>query len=513
MKKIVLLVFCLLSISRINAQRAATEYDSSYTGNLLFFNSNGGDFLSGNHQTGVWYFDTSAYKPLIYSSSVWIGGKDKNDSLHLAAMMYRQAGQDYFPGPVSTKSDSTFARFNQLFKVRRSEVNDHIAGISTSQSIKDWPGNGNSSFGEPLTIAPFNDNNLDGNYEWSQNDYPLIRGDVSTFTIFNDQGNHTETGGKSMGIDVRQMTYVFNDNADLRDVIFVQLQVVNRSDTNYHDVHLGIFSDFDIGDFENDFVGCDTQLNLYYGYNGKPDDGAFGFGNRPPAVGVLFLNHKLNAFTPFNNDVNRTNGNPFFPTDFYNYLSGLDLNGNHFKTPTGDNTRVQFYGDVRKSDDWTEESAGNHPGDRRGLGSFGPFDLNAGDDICLDVAYIITRGKDNLHSVDLLKTRAAKIQSMFNAKTLQNHWAFCANDPVSVEPVETSNPKVYPNPASSGLFIETPEKHQINNFRIIDMAGKTVCEGKVQTDNRIDISMLSSGMYQVVLEGSFGITTSRFIKQ
>ena len=43
----------------------------------------------------------------LFSGALWIGGKDINGNLKVAAMTYRQNGNDFWPGPVSNATAST----------------------------------------------------------------------------------------------------------------------------------------------------------------------------------------------------------------------------------------------------------------------------------------------------------------------------------------------------------------------------------------------------------------------
>jgi len=65
---------------------------------------------------------------------------------------------------------------------------------------------------------------------------------------------------------------------------------------------------------------------------------------------------------------------------------------------------------------WNENSAGNQPGDRRGLGSFGPFTLKPGESKSIDIAYITACDySGNMLSVDLLKQRVIKMKDFYKA--------------------------------------------------------------------------------------------------
>ena len=77
----------------------------------------------------------------------------------------------------------------------------------------------------------------------------------------------------------------------------------------------------------------------------------------------------------------------------------------------------------------------------------------------------------------------------------------CENLKVESETLESNELKLYPNPASSHITIELPENIQPNevNYRIIDLYGNIVLEGKV-INSSLDVSNLKAGVYLVRLE-------------
>lgn len=71
------------------------------------------------------------------------------------------------------------------------------------------------------------------------------------------------------------------------------------------------------------------------------------------------------------------------------------------------------------------------------------------------------------------------------------------------------NIKVYPNPASDKLVVETEEAHFVE-LNILDLNGKQVDSSN---ENTIDISHLDSGSYIVVVRTEQGLSNHKFIKK
>jgi len=231
-------------------------------------------------------------KNTIYLSNLWIGGLDQNEELHLAAVRYGQGPfcstahteHDYWVGPVmdstaySVYQDSLW---DHVWNLRKSEIEYHQAhwsdpGYQPIQDILSWPGNGDVSLGQAPRLAPYFDRTGDGIYNPMDGDYPLIRGDQTLFFILNDDRDfHSETWGREMKIEVHGMVYAFDipEDSAFYNTIFLNYRIFNRSNNIYSNTYLGIYTDIDLGFCDDDYIGCDVERSMYYGYNGRPVDG------------------------------------------------------------------------------------------------------------------------------------------------------------------------------------------------------------------------------------------------
>lgn len=392
----------------------------------------------------------------MFASSLWIGGLDDAGNLRIAAQTYRQSGLDFWPGPLtggtsggdaSTGSESCEA-WNKMYKINKTEIDAFLADFSDGTlddaqdypNVLNWPAVGNPnnplwvdaegnileafrSDGTVLYAAPFVD--VDGNpleYNPAAGDYPDIQGDQAIWWIVNDKGNtHTETGGLPIGVEIHMLAFAFTTANAVNDMTFYRQTVINRSSQRLNDTYIGQWVDADLGTFNDDYVGCDTILGLGFCYNGDDNDnGATGYGENPPAVGVDFFQGPLadpndgvdndkdgmidepgetiimSKFVYYNNDFSLT-GNPSIAQHYYGYLSGFWKDG----TPIVDNysnggdgsgygaqspgppANFMFPGDAclgpaAPSSDWTEVTADNPAADRRFIQSAGPFTLQPG---------------------------------------------------------------------------------------------------------------------------------------
>ena len=70
---------------------------------------------------------------------------------------------------------------------------------------------------------------------------------------------------------------------------------------------------------------------------------------------------------------------------------------------------------------------------------------------------------------------------------------------------KTNNSLIYPNPTNSTFFLEGDDFYYI---RIFNIEGRLISSEKVNSNNKVDVSLLNSGIYIVELEDLFGIKTN-----
>ena len=251
--------------------------------------------------------------------------------------------------------------------------------------------------------------------------------------VFNDAlgiKSSTDTS-LTMNVEIHASAYALNCNNDDNDSkglnysTFYHYTLYNRSSHDYDSCYFGMWTDPDLGNASDDYMGCNIGLNTFYAYNGDPDDdGGAGYGTCPPRQNVTFLsgpiaplndgkdnNHDgqidevserigLSTFIYYNNQNGVPNGNPDTSYNYYQYLSGtwfdslaVSYGGNGRDTGNGNigiPTTFMFpdNSDVNFSTPWTMANGGIQPTDMRGVGSYGPFFIAAGDSLTFDFAFI-----------------------------------------------------------------------------------------------------------------------------
>lgn len=129
----------------------------------------------------------------MFCAALWIGGQDENLQLRVAALRFGQAGDDFWPGPLTVDGNASVNKsicdeWDKLYRITKSEVQTFLNSFqkdaegkpvpgtydpaTATDAIKNWPGNGNTSKNQSKFLAPFYDQNKDGIYTYQDGDYP-----------------------------------------------------------------------------------------------------------------------------------------------------------------------------------------------------------------------------------------------------------------------------------------------------------------------------------------------------
>jgi hypothetical protein len=125
----------------------------------------GGD-MWWNLTDGRYEIPKGSNRHSLFAGALWIGGLEEGTgTLKVAAMTYRQTGNDFWPGPLNLNTvsieNSRCNDFDKHFRASKSEVANFRGGGTLTEDIKNWPGNGDAAKGEDLYLAPFFDKDGD----------------------------------------------------------------------------------------------------------------------------------------------------------------------------------------------------------------------------------------------------------------------------------------------------------------------------------------------------------------
>lgn len=472
-------------------------------------------FLFHNNVTDV-SFEVPKFsgKYCIYASNLWMGGLDQNGVLHVAAQTYKQNGTDYWPAPLSSNGSTLPpSTWNKVWHIDRNTIDNHISNYNTQgyqmpQDIIDWPGSVYNGVNQ--IFAPFADVNNNGIYDPSYGDYPNVPGDETLYLMYNDKyAAHTESGGIPIEAEVYSSVYAYNNtgSVNLDNTIFVRHRIRNRSQINtYNNFYVGIWNDFEIGNYQNDLIGTDINRNMVYAYNAGNFDSIYG--SNPPAIGMKILNHSLHNSMFYDNTGSSFYGNnPTSPNHYYNYLRSfwkdetpLNYGSEGYQTIDG-TTLYCFSGNTNP--DFSQSWEMTTPKDYRIIGTAGPFTIAPNGFITIDVAYIYARGISNVSTQEL----------GIAADVVQNFYTATINS--VADEIKTNDIKVYPNPAQDDIVIicSKPIKNG-TTLAIYDIAGKLILEDYAQMENnfKMNITALKAGVYFIKVKSDEVSLIQKFIK-
>jgi len=410
---LIVLMFSALAYSAENITGKRTLQKPTVQRDEIWMDANRMNGVMYNQ--GVWFYDYttgdwglewpkgSGLSP-IFAGGQWVSAK-VGDEVRVAGVIHSatefQAGEILSPGVPANPKDGKY----KWYVIQPGGVGDWT----------NWP--------------------VDQGAPVDENGKPLLLGDKTAYSIWNDLGDHALFGTNKLGLEVRQLAWAYNRADAMGDMVFIKWTLINKSGVNLDSTYFSIWLDPDNGDGWDDFVGCDPDLGLGYCYNSTNDDQIYGAA--PPAVGIDFFQGpivdnpdstvtlpdgtvlpgkemlKMTSFIYYNND-DSPQGNPQTAGDVWNYQRGYWRDGARITDPQGNPSAFMFSGDPEQGTGWLDDNAA----DRRFLMTTGPFAMKAwvdenGNGLAdfgepgvqeIVAGVIVARGADNLNSVTTLKT-------------------------------------------------------------------------------------------------------------
>ncbi|MFA7289017.1 MAG: hypothetical protein WC055_09050 [Melioribacteraceae bacterium] len=419
-----------------------------------WFRNNGESDVNPDGNAGFLYPRDSWYNAVFQTGLLW-GGKVDGE-VRVGGSKYHQAT---VPGRVIKNANGKWEAVNpqdtdvRIYRVRRdyatAQLNDYSERYikldpkeirkNYKKDWMEWP----ASQG-----APFEDKNGDGVYD-PLIDIPGVPGaDQTIWSVCNDFDSELTNRYffcSPMGIEEQITIWAYKSTGTLGDMYFRKYILINKNleEKPFTDMYVSIYMDADVGDPGDDFIGCDSILNLGYTYNATNYD--YTYRDSPPAVGISLLQGPLvNGLASdtaiykgkyflgkknlplstayFYHKSSETFGEPhewnYEEATLGNYkqFQGIVYKTGipYFDPTTGKFTRFPYSGDPVNKTGWYENSASYGSNDRRNGIATGPFNIAYGDTQEVIFAEIIAGfkpGITNLTAINKLKehTRAAYI--------------------------------------------------------------------------------------------------------
>lgn len=507
-----------------------------FAGNKSYFN---GSYPNGL-PVGVVFSEGIVWGGLVYDgqpTKVRVNGNTYDTGCYPITRLFR-VRTDYYKADLTTDAAS-------FFNKEKNEVTNEEIEIIKNQYEKDW------NEWPTEKGAPYFDIDKDGKYN-PDVDVPGIPNAVQTIWInYNDSLSEKLYGSPPIGLEVQETHWAYTNIDPLGNVIYRKIDLIYKGtslsipNSKIDSMYVLEWSDIDVGGNTSDFVGCDTALNLGYGYNADNFDRLYAqFNLPPPAVGYTIL-QGVSKFTgnyadsaifnykwrkgykyfnskPFNGFVYQGTGgswsDPSFnyegTLEFYNLMRGsLPLTGYPqfypFPASVADYTTTGFY--LLAGDPVTGtgkiDGVVDGPGERRFYVISGPFSMNLSDTAEVVIALVGGMGDNNLSSITNLR---------YNTKSAALFYNYFVEDmtagKIQVTPPDRPKPDLipddyvlyqnYPNPFNSTTTINynLPEAAFVN-LVLYDILGREVKRlvneeqqaGKYSV--KFEAGDLSSGVY------------------
>ncbi len=484
-------------------------------------------------------------KTPLFASGLWLGGTTAGNNLHLAAVTYRTGtGSDYFTGPLDTINGTTDSitaiNYNQIWTMTSSEVEafrtdwNNGGTLSVSPAILNWPAQGSGNFTHNL--APFVD--LDGNGVYNPatgGDYPLIRGDVMVYWIFNDYlAPHRQTGGTPLQVEVHASAYGFNcptvnDSLKIMNfTTFYHYDIINRSNNTYSNFKMGVFMDPDLGNGKDDKIGCLPEQNFGFCYNGDDMDST-GQGNtygaHPPILSTVILDGPL--ATPNDGQDNNNNGqtdeagekclmtnfqyfnsfagsdpittDPISPVEYYYYLNSKWKDNTSVLDCNNNPTKFSYPGNPGENPPCVDTIST----DVRMVLCSGGISFTPNQSIPLDYAIVYSRNATADYGTPEYFQQAIDdvddVQNWYKA----GYFSDCSSSTNAINELSNSSNqlRIFPNPTSYSSTLEfTSPYTQKGTITVRDIMGRTILNQTFQAlkgNNRLPLNVGKSGIFFV----------------
>ncbi|MEM1096415.1 MAG: T9SS type A sorting domain-containing protein [Bacteroidota bacterium] len=495
--------------------------------------NNGGFFWRG--AGNVYTVPKDGQANAIFNAEFWIGGLAPDGAAQFSGTLY--GPWEFWPGPLSANGNppDDCDDYDRLYSVYDSDIRAYEHDGTLTDDLRDWP----HHLGAPVVDG----DGIAGNYDLAAGDRPHVYGDQSVWWVMNDAGNTKDWSQTApIGVEVQVQAFsasclpsyraneaaVARVNDALTHATYYHFTIIHKGQEPLREAYIGWWTDGDLGNAADDFVGSDSTIQMMYYYNGEDfDEGLDGYGDQPPAMGHLLAKGVQNSRTPDRQPVGFTNvmqwdlGFTFsqnIPENYYRYMQSLwneayNVGSRRQHVTLGGNglggtipVDYHFPGDPVMESFWSEENtdgAGsrNTPADRNILAGSGPFDVMPGDTLTFTLAIPWARSVNRLASIVKLRQSAGIVRGATEA--------LMQYDIQSCPAAGTSEPEVeQPDPDALGYYLlrqnypEPFNQQTTIRYEVIDTVPVTLTVYDLlgrRVRTLVD-GMQSAGVYDVVFE-------------
>ncbi|MBL7783903.1 MAG: T9SS type A sorting domain-containing protein [Saprospiraceae bacterium] len=549
------LLLCLLSAIQALGQAPVSE--TIHVNSIEAKVWNNGSFFGYNNERSfkipVSDEEGAILQSVFKKVSPWLGAYDDFGNIKVSAIAANGIKTDFAAGIPN------IAGYDGFWKVSKAQIQAHWQDFTDNgvvdnpdDTILQWPGTRMvpiwSGASEPLVntkLAPYFDFNSNNVYDPLQGDYPLpqLRGchvpgipDEIVFFTFHDQTLHPASNGHPLNMQILCTMWAYScpEDPTFNNSIFMSLDYWNRGDP-LDSIYTGILMSLEIGEGDDDFIGCAPEEEIYFGYNGDSID-EDGFEEQVPLVGVFrFGINELPDISGFPSDLDNgcfmrvgepsdpfPTAYPSSPQTYYGYLNGFWKDGTPLRSggngyhPLDTSAAVHFiYPDTPDNQTgWSEPSAGNTPGIRRALVSFRYPRMSYQERQRANYCFTWLRHPDSTYAlswaIEQLAYRKQVINTLIGLDKIVNveppPCIVGLNEPVNTLSIDTPTVTISPNPVYDYLQVSSSAEY-VSQLLITNLAGQVCYQSLFAHERSIYLNInLPPGIYflTVLLENNAG---------
>lgn len=551
MKKTNFILLLFLPLAWLQAQPCPTGFYDLHHNRIQARLNAGGDLFT-DFENGVFLPDPvpgHSNPWTIYAANLWVGGIDPGGNAKVFSPTYNMSGAAS-AGPADFSSGTPVAAncedWDRLFSVKGADIAAFLADIPADLNaaidlypgILGWPGRGNPHFeavnGFPLTdhiagLAPFYDVNGDGLYNPMDGDYPAVvvrflDPFVAGEMVWGAFNNLDQSNGIPIEVHVTAWAFDCEGLDALNNTVFTSHKVVYHGTEALDSAYLGMWIDFDIGCYVDDYLGTAPDLHSVFAYNRDLEDGDVGtscsggipsFGENAPVQSATFLGTPLDKAIYYNNP--STNNPPLGTTDpaalveYYRVLSGswrdgtpLTYGGSGYNP--GNPTLADHFcpDDPANPEGWSMCASFLPENDRRVVASSLAGALLPGAVNELVTAWTHHPDPNLPCGLGDTYTEIEEIRAFYD----NNFEDACLLLSAAAKETGKTSFSLYPNPATGAVAIDAADL-EVLEIAVVRTDGALVFSGKAAPS--LDVSGWNPGLYLVQLKTGAGWITEKLV--
>lgn len=392
-----------------------------------------GSLFFGNSSEAAYLVPKATGLSPQYAAGLWVGGMIGGD-LRVAGSTYSQF--EFWPGPLSDgatlPNPDDCSDYDRIWNITVLDVDHYENGGDPTGDLAGWP----VGLGAPavdMEGQPITPSSREQVINLANGERPVIYGSQTAFWVMNDVGNvHENTLTEPIGLEVQVLAWsAISEDDAVNQATFYRYRLINRNTLPFEDAYFTRFSDPDLGDAGDDYVGADTSRGMAFVYNeGEVDSPSSGGYGVPPAFGYDFLDEGIGSHVYYLGGVTYPHIDPNSGEQIYQNMQGLWLDGSPIyenelgHAGPGKTTTYAFPGDPVVGAFWSEENGDGMgtppvgPGDRRHSVTTPTFDLAPGEHKDFHIALLFAWGDDRLDSIVDLRAASDLVQAKFDDGSL-----------------------------------------------------------------------------------------------